>query len=169
MGRPRNPEPEIEGSRRDRQRIDPALHKPDGRRPIWTDETCTTLGEEMIEFVSRPGVWHLCEFTAFKKKTQHWLNAIAASNEVFSEYLVRAREILGHKLFKQAVEKNCSTFVVTRWMPVWLSDRKMILEQMKEEATVKAEAMKEVMLEEPNHPFWKTFTDFIDAKDPKEK
>jgi hypothetical protein len=129
-----------------------------GGRPItWTDEAIIELGEEMLQFLSQPGVWHICEFSSHKKKVRAWLYEVAREKPMFSEYLTRAQQLLGYKLFKQAMEKNPSQYIIQRWMPAWLEDRDMVLTQIREEATIKAEAAKEAMSKDPTHPYWDLF------------
>lgn len=132
-----------------------------GRPVKWTEKELEKLGKELIECVKEDGVWHISEFSERHEKSKCWLNELEGRSKIFSKYVTRAREILGRKMFEYGMEKNPNAWMLKTWMPRFLGEREYHLDDVKEETLIKAEAARDAMTKDPDHPFWKEFTKYI--------
>lgn len=96
-----------------------------GRPTKWTPTKLKELGEELLEFVQRPDVWHLSKFCIHKKAGETFLHDIATSHPSFSQYIEQARLILGNKYVDRAMAgKSVSNWAVQTVVPMYLKDIK---------------------------------------------
>jgi hypothetical protein len=133
----------------------------------WTPEALENLKKELMEFVERPDVWHLSAFCLHKKMSQNFLNNIEAYHPEFSEVIEAAHRVLGNRMLRHCMETKQSSKAIDLCMIHYLGERRRVLKEKKEDATVTAEAAREVMMKDPDHPFWAQFTQFIQATDAK--
>lgn len=138
-----------------------------GRPREWTDEKLHELGKELIACVNEEDVWHLSEFAERHQKASCWLHELENREPIFSKYVTRARQILGRKIFKEGIIGKPSGYQLKHWMPRWLNERHYYFEDVREEAAAKAEAAKEAMTNDPEHPYWDRFMQFIGEEDEK--
>jgi len=138
-----------------------------GRPTEWTDEKLHELGEELVSCVKEDEVWHLSEFAERHEKSAQWINELDGRSKIFSEYVTRARQILGRKLFREGIKGSPSAIQLKHWMPRWLEERHFYFEDVRDEAATKAEATRDAMTNDPDHPFWREFMNYMGVEDEK--
>jgi len=117
---------------------------------IWTDETLAELGEELIEYMSQDGVWHISEFTDYKKKDLTWIYELARRYRRFTPYLTKTQRLIGRKMFKYGMEKNPNAWMLKTFMPRFLGVRDIVYEELEKEETIKAKAKISALKDELN-------------------
>lgn len=135
--------------------------KKDGRPIEWTEEKLHKLGEELIEHVKQPGVYHLSSFCAEKMRRMEWLYDMKQRYPIFSEYFSCAKQILGNKMMRLSMEASPNNWVLKTYMPRYLEEQHYIYEDIKNEMVAKLEAAKEAGELEPDHPFWDKLMDYV--------
>jgi len=140
------------------------MGRPKGTRtPVkYTPAVIEKLGKELVSCVEEDGVWHLSEFSERHEKVDSWIYDLAERYPHFHEYLTRARRILGRKMFEYGMEKNPNSWMLKTWMPRFLNERTYHLEDLKEETTIKAEATRDAITKDPDHPFWGMLGKFME-------
>jgi len=129
---------------------------------VYTEEKLHKLGESLIKFVKEDGVWHLSQFSERHKRVDSWIYDLGTKYNIFNEYLTRARRIIGRKMFQYGMEKNPNSWMLKTWMPRFLNERSYHLEDIREETTIKAEATRDAIANDPDHPFWKSFEKYME-------
>lgn len=133
-----------------------------GRPTKYTEPVLQKLGKELIDCVSEDGVWHLSEFAERHERVDSWIFDLSTKYPVFNEYLTRARRILGRKMFAYGMEKNPNCWMLKTWMPRFLGERNYYLDDVREETRIKAEAVRDAIAKDPDHPFWSTFEKYME-------
>jgi hypothetical protein len=134
---------------------------------VYTPEVIEKLGKELIACVEEDGVWHLSEFSERHKKVDSWIYDLGDRYSNFHEYLTRARRILGRKMFEYGMEKNPNSWMLKTWMPRFLNERTYHLDDLKEETTIKAEATRDAITKDPDHPFWSMLGKYMEDENDK--
>jgi len=138
-----------------------------GRPLKYSDAEIEKLGKELITTVKQDGVWHITEFSELHEKTEFWLYSLRDNYPVFAQYLTRAHRILGRKMYEYGMEKNPNAWMLKTFMPRLLNARKEVHEELRDEVTIKAEATRDAIAKDPDHPFWKTFEQYMKEDDDK--
>lgn len=129
---------------------------------IWTEEKIRELGDDLLEFVAKPEVIHFCEWAESRKRLDTYFHRLGDKYELWAEYMERARRILASKLLKKAAE-NKGIWVANRYVADWMGERKTDMDKLREETRIKAEATKEAINSDPNHPFWGQLQPYMEA------
>lgn len=124
-----------------------------GRPKEYTDEDIEELGKALIQIANKDHVYHVTEFSELKEKSPTWVYELARQYPKFSEYLTRARTILGRKLLKLSIEENPSQYIQKTFIKRYLSNEfedmnQWVKEDVEMEAKIKAEAVKAANLVE---------------------
>jgi len=99
----------------------------------YTPAMLKKLGEELVEFVKHPDIYHLCEWTRSKGYSYGWWKSLKDGNkEILQAYHEQAKEILGHKILKNAFECN-NSWAIQTFIPKYLGDVKDHLKEQEEE------------------------------------
>lgn len=113
----------------------------------YTEDVIIALGEELINCANSKGVYHITEFSEIKKKCPTWVYEVAREYPVFSEYLKRARNILGRKIMRMAIEESPSLYMQKTFIKRYLNNEfepieQWVKEDVQADAQIKAEAVK---------------------------
>lgn len=120
-----------------------------GRPKMYSEEDIERMGRELIKCMQEKEVWQLTEFSERKDKCPSWVYELGRQYPSFSEYLTRAKKIIGRKLFLRAVEGGPDRWLLKTWLKRYLhTDDEPCIDWVKEdirdEAIAKAEATKTV-------------------------
>ena len=142
------------------------MDNPKRGRPIkWTASRLKKLGEELCTFAKEDGVWHISKFEEEKGLYPKCLYNLASYHpKEFEHYIHRANRIIGNKMLEQAMAKGADRWVLKTFLPRMLDVRHWIKEDLNDEATAKAEAIKTVNSQEPTHPFFDTLNQYIEKE-----
>lgn len=134
------------------------------RQKKYTANELEELGKEFCEFCKKDHVFHIVQWTREQNETSEWWRSLRVSYPILKQYHDRAKEILGGKIVQLAFE-NGNPWSIQKFIPMYLEDVKEHLrDDMRAEATIKAEAVREAMTKDPDHPFWDSFEKFIEKK-----
>jgi len=134
---------------------------------VYTEEKLHQLGKDLVKCMEEDGVWHLSEFSERHKRVDSWIYDLGTDYKIFAEYLTRARRILGRKMFEYGMEKNPNSWMLKTFMPRLLNARKEVHEELRDEVTIKAEATRDAIAKDPDHPFWKTLEQYMGDENDK--
>lgn len=134
-----------------------------GARVKWTEKELHKLGNNLIEHCQLEDVFHITDWTGkVQNKSQQWWYKLIKAYPMLVEYHERAKEILGNKIVSQAF-KSGNTWAVKTFVPKYLSDvKKHLREELAEECRIKAEATRDAIAKDPDHPFWGMLDKYIE-------
>ena len=99
----------------------------------YTPKMLNELGAQLVQFVQRPDVYHMCEWTRSKGRSYGWWKSLKEGNkEILQTYHEQAKEILGHKILKNAFECN-NSWAIQTFVPKYLTDIRKEQKDLEEE------------------------------------
>jgi hypothetical protein len=145
-----------------------------GYHDAYTEEDIEKIGKELIDYIeNHTNLWHLSSFTETKKQTPSWLYSIARRHPQLRAYIERAKKIIGNRMLQAAFEKSTNSWIIKTFVPRYLREsdedkeecvKEWVREDIMLEARAKAEAAKEAMIKEPEHPYWAALIDYMKAQ-----
>ena len=130
----------------------------------YTEKELIKLGESLLTCCEKPHVFHIVQWTREQKKCASWWLDLRSRHPILLGYHNRAREILGGKIVQLAFESG-NTWAIQTFIPKYLDDVwDFMKEKIKVEALAKAEAAKEAMQKDPDHPYWEAFAKYMEGQ-----
>lgn len=146
------------------KRKDPKDILPRGRKHALSEEECHELGRLFVECMKREGVYHISHFCIDLGVGFNFLLKLIEQYPLLSDYYEEAKVIIGNKMMKLSMEKHPSQWIIKTYMPRMLGERDQWIEDVKDEAKAKAEAVAEVASKYPEHPLWSKLEELVDVR-----
>lgn len=133
-----------------------------GRHKKYSSKDIENLGEDLIEYCKKDHVFHLVQWTRKQNKCYDWWLSLQKNYPDLVVYHKRAKEILGGKIIQLAFESG-NKWAIQTFIPMYVSDVwEFMKEKIKVEASARAEATKEALMKNPDHPFWDELQRYMD-------
>lgn len=112
---------------------------------LWTGDKIEKLGKELVSYVSKDGIYHICSFLAHKHMLAQTYYDMVKRYPLLAEYHGVAMEILAHKLIKASMEKSPNQWVIKTYLPRYMNDRKQLEDESYRDELIKAKAKLEAI------------------------
>lgn len=113
------------------------------RSTNYSDKELEDIGKDLIAWSQIEGNWHVSGFELDRNLPLKFCrNMGQRRKEVFRDLYMRAKEVLGHKIIKKAMDSGADRWVVATLVPKYLSDIEDYIDGKKQKELIMIEKAK---------------------------